>query len=68
MSWKLVTVAVRIELERRLPIGVHDGFDYITDPGNWPEYWPRLVRIASARRWREPGSSYACFAARSSSR
>ena len=55
MSWKLVTVAVRIELERRLPIGVHDGFDYITDPGNWPEYWPRLVRIASARRWREPG-------------
>jgi uncharacterized protein YndB with AHSA1/START domain len=46
---------VRIEVERRLPVSVHDGFDYITDPSNWPEYWPRLVRITSASRWREPG-------------
>lgn len=46
---------MRIELARRLPVGVREGFDYITDPGNWPEYWPRLVRIAAAERWREPG-------------
>jgi uncharacterized protein YndB with AHSA1/START domain len=46
---------IRIEVERRLPVSVHDGFDYITDPANWPEYWPRLVRITSATRWREPG-------------
>jgi uncharacterized protein YndB with AHSA1/START domain len=46
---------MHIEVEDRLPVSVHDGFDYITDPEHWPEYWPRLVRIDSARRWREPG-------------
>jgi hypothetical protein len=50
-----MTAPIRIEGEQRLPVSVHDGFDYITDPINWPEYWPRLVRVASARRWREPG-------------
>jgi uncharacterized protein YndB with AHSA1/START domain len=50
-----MTTPIRIELERRLPVTVQDGFDYITDPVNWPEYWPRLVRISSASRWREPG-------------
>ena len=34
---------------------MRDGFDYITDPVNWREYWPRLVRVDSATRWREPG-------------
>ncbi len=29
--------------------------DYITDPANWPEYWPRLVRNDPASRWRDPG-------------
>jgi uncharacterized protein YndB with AHSA1/START domain len=50
-----MTAPIRIEVEHRLPVSVRDGFDYITDPNNWPEYWPRLVRITSARRWREPG-------------
>jgi uncharacterized protein YndB with AHSA1/START domain len=50
-----MTAAIRVEVARRLPVSLHDGFDYITDPDNWPEYWPRLVRITSARRWREPG-------------
>jgi uncharacterized protein YndB with AHSA1/START domain len=50
-----VTAPIRIELERRLPVSVRDGFDYITDPDNWAEYWPRLVRVTSAGRWREPG-------------
>lgn len=54
---------IRIEVERRLPVSVHDGFDYITDPANWPEYWPRLVRITSATRWREPGDR-ACLVLR----
>jgi uncharacterized protein YndB with AHSA1/START domain len=54
---------IRVEVDRRLPVSVHDGFDYITDPGNWPEYWPRLVRIVSARRWREPGDR-ACLVLR----
>jgi uncharacterized protein YndB with AHSA1/START domain len=50
-----VAEPIRIELERRLPVSARAGFDYITDPSNWPEYWPRLVRITSAERWREPG-------------
>lgn len=50
-----MTAPIRIEVEHRLPVSVHDGFDYITDPSNWHEYWPRLVRIAAASRWREPG-------------
>jgi uncharacterized protein YndB with AHSA1/START domain len=50
-----MTDPIRIETERRLPVAVRDGFDYITNPDNWPEYWPRLQRITSAVRWREPG-------------
>ena len=46
---------IRIEVAQRLPVSVRDGFDYITDPENWPEYWPRLVRITRAGRWRQPG-------------
>ena len=49
-----MTAPVRIEVERRLPVTLEDGFNYITDSINWPHYWPRLVRITSARRWREP--------------
>ena len=54
---------IRVEVDRRLPVSVHDGFDYITDPSNWPEYWPRLVRITTASRWREPGDR-ACLVLR----
>lgn|SRR5215211_891960 len=50
-----MTAPIRIEVRRHLPVSVHGGFDYITDPINWPAYWPRLVRITSARRWRDPG-------------
>jgi uncharacterized protein YndB with AHSA1/START domain len=50
-----MTAPIRIDVERRFPVSVQDGFDYITDPGHWPEYWPGLVRIDSAPRWRRPG-------------
>jgi uncharacterized protein YndB with AHSA1/START domain len=46
---------VRVEVEQRFAVSVQDGFDYITDPDNWPEYWPGLIRVTSAARWREPG-------------
>jgi uncharacterized protein YndB with AHSA1/START domain len=58
-----MTAQIRIEVEHRLPVSAHDGFDYITDPSNWPDYWPRLVRITSASRWREPGDR-ACLVLR----
>ena len=46
---------IRVEARRLLPVTLRDGFDYITDPANWPEYWPRFVRMSSVPRWRQPG-------------
>lgn len=50
-----MTQPVRIELNRRFSVPLREGFDYITDPNNWPQYWPDLVRIEPGLRWREPG-------------
>jgi hypothetical protein len=35
------------------------GFDYITKPTNWPEFWPDLVDIPDLEqtRWQEPGDT-----------
>jgi hypothetical protein len=46
---------VRLELEHTFDVPLRDGFDYITDPPNWPEYWPGLIRVEAGSRWREPG-------------
>ena len=46
---------IRIEAQQRFPVPLRDGFDYITAVSNWPEYWPRLVRVAPESRWRVPG-------------
>ena len=46
---------IRIEARQRFPVPLRDGFDYITAVSNWPEYWPRLVRVAPESRWRVPG-------------
>jgi hypothetical protein len=46
---------VRIEVEHRFGVSVHKGFDYITEPANWPAYWPRFVRLDPGTRWRTPG-------------
>jgi Polyketide cyclase / dehydrase and lipid transport len=46
---------VRVELAHRFAVGPRDGFDYITDLGNWPEYWPGLVRVEPGSRWSDPG-------------
>jgi hypothetical protein len=47
--------AVRVELEHHFDVGVGEGFDYITDLRNWPEYWPDLVRVERESRWTQPG-------------
>jgi Polyketide cyclase / dehydrase and lipid transport len=46
---------VRIEVEHRFGVSVREGFDYITEPANWPAYWPRFVRLDPGSRWRAPG-------------
>jgi len=44
-----------LELDRRFDVPLREGFDYITDPRNWPDYWPGLIRVEPGARWREPG-------------
>lgn len=34
---------------------VEQGFSIITDVGNWPLYWPGLVRVEPDSRWGTPG-------------
>ncbi len=46
---------IRVHVERRFDVSVREGFDFITDPANWPAYWPRFVRLDPASRWRDPG-------------
>jgi uncharacterized protein YndB with AHSA1/START domain len=46
---------IRVELTHRFAVSLRDGFDYIVDPSNWPEYWPGLVRVEPGSRWQVPG-------------
>jgi delta 1-pyrroline-5-carboxylate dehydrogenase len=36
---------MRLEVTHRFAIPLRDGFDYIVEPRNWPEYWPGLIRM-----------------------
>jgi uncharacterized protein YndB with AHSA1/START domain len=42
---------VRVEDSHRYAVPVERGFAFITDPANWPTFWPGFVRL-------EPGSSW----------
>ena len=46
---------MRLELTHRFAIPLRDGFEYIVEPRNWPEYWPGLIRVQPGSRWRAPG-------------
>jgi len=46
-----------ISVGRRFAFPLRDGFDYITDLRNWPEYWPGLVRLDPESRWSQPGDT-----------
>jgi hypothetical protein len=45
----------RLELTHRFALPLRDGFDYIVEPRNWPEYWPGLIRVEPGSTWRAPG-------------
>jgi uncharacterized protein YndB with AHSA1/START domain len=51
----VTVVAMRVEVEHRFDVPLRDGYDYITDLENWPEYWPGLISVAAGSRWSEPG-------------
>jgi hypothetical protein len=42
---------MRLELTHRFAIPLQDGFDYIVEPRNWPEYWPGLIRVQPGAGW-----------------
>lgn len=46
---------MRLELTHQFAIPLRDGFDYIVEPRNWPEYWPGLIRVQPGSRWEAPG-------------
>lgn len=46
---------VRVEVAHRFAVGLREGYDYITDLGNWHAYWPGLVRIDPDSHWSAPG-------------
>ncbi len=46
---------MRLERERRFHVPVETGFAFITDPANWPRYWPGFVRVEPGSRWVAPG-------------
>ena len=50
---------VRIEASSTFSVEREAGFDYITDPTNWPQFWPDLVDIPDLGRakWQEPGDT-----------
>jgi uncharacterized protein YndB with AHSA1/START domain len=50
---------IRLERSRFFPVPRETAFAYITDPRNWPEYWPDLVVVEGAgeSRWRWPGDT-----------
>ena len=46
---------MRVELTHHFASPLRYGFDYITEPRNWPEYWPGLIRVEPGSRWQAPG-------------
>jgi hypothetical protein len=50
---------VRIEASRDYPVEREVAFDYITNPQNWPEFWPDLVDIPELEQttWQERGDT-----------
>ena len=48
---------MRLEQTETLPVGHREGFDYITDPDNWHEFWPGFVRFTRRATWASPGDT-----------
>jgi uncharacterized protein YndB with AHSA1/START domain len=48
---------VRIESAHRYDVPVERGFAFITNPANWPTFWPAFVRLEPGASWRAPGDT-----------
>lgn len=50
-------MTIRIEITHTFPVPVSEGFSFVTEMSNWPEYWPGFVHVddATNARWGQPG-------------
>jgi hypothetical protein len=39
----------------RFRVPVAAGFAYVTDPRNWPAFWPGLIGVEEGAAWAKPG-------------
>jgi polyketide cyclase/dehydrase/lipid transport protein len=46
---------ITVAREHRFPVPVGAAFDYITEPRNWPAFWPGLIRVEDGAAWATPG-------------
>lgn len=49
---------IRVELTHTFQVSAGDAFAYITDTGNWKEFFPNFVRLhdPAHARWNSPGN------------
>jgi hypothetical protein len=47
----------RVEAVHHFDVPVDRGFAFITDPANWPRYWPGYVRLEEGSGWEAPGDT-----------
>jgi uncharacterized protein YndB with AHSA1/START domain len=47
----------RVEAAHHYDIPVERGFAFITDPANWPKFWPGYVRLEEGSTWGAPGDT-----------
>lgn len=46
---------MRIERDHLFDVPLEAGFEYVTDPANWPSYWPGIVGVEPGSRWTAAG-------------
>ena len=47
----------RVEAARRYDVPVERGFAFITNPENWPTFWPGYVRLEQGSSWGASGDT-----------
>ncbi len=45
---------MRVTVSAHFAFPLQAGYEYITDPARWPEYWPGLIRVEPGSRWSRP--------------
>jgi uncharacterized protein YndB with AHSA1/START domain len=44
-----------VEAAHHLDVPAEAGFAFITDPTNWPRFWPGYIRLEEGSSWEAPG-------------